>query len=219
VRQGVTRFSFESLALGIALLVAFGALAAPGSRVRLAVTDQVRAATESIWVKANWKSLRLLGQPLGAPTRSEAVLEFADYQCPYCRRMAPLVDSLARAGTLNVRLIHVPIARHRAASGAARAAVCSEAQGRFAQVHRWLMSDSAWMRDTNWVAVATAAGVPNLAEFDRCLGSERTITRLVRDDSVARRLGVRATPTFVSRSSRLVGLISIKDLVKLGARK
>ncbi len=70
----------------------------------------------------------------GSPER--VVVEFSDYQCPYCKQAHQVLDSVVRevGGTLVYR--HMPLTLiHPEAEGAARAAICAERQGRFREMH------------------------------------------------------------------------------------
>lgn len=93
------------------------------------------------------------------------------------------------------------------AEGAARAAICAEFQGRFRQMHSLLMETSEWQEDGEWVSLARWAEVPDVDEFETCLGGNRVERRLLEDRELADALGVTATPTFFHRSGAHVGSI------------
>lgn len=89
-----------------------------------------RAARKAL--ERHWTELADSPDRLGTGTQV-SVVEFLDFQCPYCTAEAATVDSVLTANpdlAIGVRQLPLPI--HPAAEGAARAAVCAEAQGRFA---------------------------------------------------------------------------------------
>jgi len=67
--------------------------------------------------------------------RGETIFEFSDYQCPFCRTSAPLLDQATRRGDLNVVIIHFPLSGHLQARPAALAAICAGDQGAFGGVN------------------------------------------------------------------------------------
>lgn len=80
-----------------------------------------------------WPELASTGSSLGG-TSGVTLVEFSDYECPFCRRTDQAIDSALRRGAFRVVMHHFPIVSiHPAAEGAARAAICAEQQGRFAK--------------------------------------------------------------------------------------
>jgi protein-disulfide isomerase len=161
-----------------------------------------------------WTTLQQSGSPLSESRRGPVLVEFADYQCPYCRSTNSAIDSAVGAGLVTVRYIHFPLAIHPAADGAARTAVCAEAQGRFRQVHSLLMTTVEWQDKESWVNVAKAAGVPDLPQFEYCLYDSSTTVRLDVDRELGQQLHVSGTPTFFTRTGRFSGAISLRDLTR-----
>lgn len=92
--------------------------------------------------------IALNGAPrLGSPTAPFVVIEFSDFECPYCRKFAQEVwpDVKARfveTGQIQVSFRHFPLMKHPHAQAAAEAAVCAERQRRF-----WPMADALFGGD------------------------------------------------------------------------
>src|SRR5207247_456636 len=137
------------------------------------------------------------------------LIEFSDYECPFCRTTDVSLDSLRRSGKVRISYHHLPLSIHPAADGAARAAICAEEQGHFAQVHHELMSTSYWQRDSNWVRVARTAGIRDTLQFSRCLVDSTTTKRIAKDIAIATRLGVNGTPAFFTREKNRQGALSV----------
>src|SRR5262245_40816528 len=89
-----------------------------------------RAVRRSI--AREWNEMVTAGGRLDTGTSTVTLVEFSDYQCPFCRRAHLSLDSLLRDGErIAIVYRHFPLDIHQAASGAAKASICAEAQGRF----------------------------------------------------------------------------------------
>lgn len=167
-------------------------------------------------ITKSWPELRVGGPRRDSTADSVTLVEFSDYECPFCRRMEATIDSAVARRTIALSFHHFPLSIHPGADGAARASICAESQGRFFQMHSRLMTTTQWQRDSNWVREATNSGVHDLQAFRNCLTSDSTRHRLDRDIALAERLKINATPAFVSSTGRVLGAISLVELESLG---
>lgn len=164
-------------------------------------------------------SLDGVGHDEGDPAAPLEVVEFLDFGCTHCARFsAEVLPSLTAefVATGRVRWKYVPIVlgpfRH---SGlAAEAAECAAAQGAFRAMHdRLLASQREWGRTSRPDSVfrAYAAGLPlDASRFGECLGERAMKERVRQHGRLARRYGVRGTPTFVlDRRDRLEGALPL----------
>jgi protein-disulfide isomerase len=139
------------------------------------------------------------------PTASVLVVEFADFQCPACRRFAlnhwPSVQ--ARFGD-SVALVfrHWPQAYHPHAYGAAIAAVCAGQQGRFAHIHNLFYLEQEMIGRKSFLAFAAASGVQDLAAFAKCATGPEARAIVDADIGAARAIGGTGTPTLVINGVR-----------------
>ena len=138
---------------------------------------------------------------LGSPNAPLALVEFADFACPYCRRfheeMLPrLKAAFIDSGRLRYFYKDFPLAQHAHAFGAAVAARCAALQGRY-----WDMVDALYAQQArlgrDFYRAAAARLALDAGAFDRCLGARPVQQAVQHDVAEGRRLGVRATPTFV----------------------
>jgi hypothetical protein len=159
-----------------------------------------RASTpEGLWGRLVADGSRL--GPVGATVR---VVEFVDYECEWCSTVAPIVQRhIERGRDAAIIVRHFPLAPHGAAEGAARAAICAEAQERFPLVHARLFERGDWRNDQDWLRLATEIGLPDVVGFERCLESPETRKRIEWDRSLRRpaQPGAGADPR-TSRSER-----------------
>jgi protein-disulfide isomerase len=141
--------------------------------------------------------------PDDAPVR---VVEFADFQCPYCRANAGLADTLLAEFPDELQFVfkHYPLTRkHENAEPAARASVAAAKQGKFWEMHDRLFS-SGRLGPEDLREHAQAVGL-NMKVFDRSMSSPVLGIVVKRDRALARDLGVSGTPTFFVNGKRVDG--------------
>ena len=127
------------------------------------------------------------------------VVEFIDYECPYCRRGASRVLDVVALEEADIVIRHLPLDRiHPGARSAAAAAICSERHGVFAEAHRRLLMDDDWLEDRDWVAWASSLGIRDTEAFGGCLQDVEIARRIEDDMRLAARLGVTGTPAYVT---------------------
>ena len=148
------------------------------------------------------------GSPAFGPrTAKVTVVEFVDFQCPFCGRYArDTFPRLKRDYGDRVRYVsrQFPLSIHPHARGAAIAAECADDQGGYWRYHRILFANQSSLGRRGLVAHAGTAGL-DLARFRACLSSAAPRRRLSRDEADGRRYGVSATPTFFINGSVLTG--------------
>lgn len=147
------------------------------------------------------------------------IVEFSDYQCPFCRNAHLRIGELSSSLRVGVVYKHLPLtAIHPHAEGAARAAICAEQQGRFREIHDRLFTDRGWEETQAWTTLAFAAGVSDTTSFKECLNSPGTTQRLADDAALAGRLRVQATPTFVGPAGTFVGAPTAESIAQVLSR-
>jgi protein-disulfide isomerase len=142
------------------------------------------------------------GRPaLGDPDAPLTLVEFTDYQCPFCNRFfkntfpglkAKYIDS----GKLRLVIKDLPLAIHANAREAAQAAHCAGEQGKFWPLHDTLYENAGRLEAANLPGYAARAGLEAEA-FRDCLASERHLAAIDGDAAEAGRVGITATPSFV----------------------
>jgi protein-disulfide isomerase len=206
---------------GVILLLLCAFMFRPGGQGYQAVAGWIQERRLNSAITREWGALANGTSRVDSSGHEVLLVEFADYECPFCAQSEPEVEAfLADHPQVGVLYRHFPLRRiHPAAEGAARASVCAEAQGRFREMHRRLFHSSEWQSLRDWASEARSAGVPNLPEFATCLTSPSTTARLAVDESLAVRFAVRATPTFFTLSGTRAGAMSKSDIAAfLGER-
>lgn len=165
--------------------------------------------------------------PLGAPV---VVQVFADFQCPFCKRVEPTLDDLDRAFPGKLRFVwrNLPLPFHQSARPAAIAAL--EARAQRGDAAFWRMHDLLFkgqgtpggLEHDGFVAYASALGL-DAQRFEAALGDGRHDARIAVDEAAASAAGIRGTPTFLVNQFVVTGaqqLGAFKRVVRLAlARK
>lgn len=145
------------------------------------------------------------------------VVEFVDYQCPYCQEAAPIVRSLMLKYQDQVRFVirDFPLpSLHDRAFDAAEAAGCAEEQGKFWPMHDWLYANQDKLTRPAFDQAARSLGLDQTT-FDACLDSHRRLAEIRQDQADGNRAGVVGTPTFFLDGHRLEGVIPSETFEKL----
>lgn len=161
-------------------------------------------------------------------TGSAALVEFTDFECPFCgefaRQTAPAAKQFVASGTLRHVVLNSPLEQiHPHARRAAEAAECAARQGRYWEMHARLFSDRINLDSNGLMQSGKALGLDETT-FAHCLSGEAT-DLITADIAEARRLGVRATPTLflgkvqsdgsIVLMKRIGGAVSIDDLKRI----
>jgi protein-disulfide isomerase/uncharacterized membrane protein len=149
------------------------------------------------------------------------VVEFADYQCPFCRmlhgRLKTLIESYP--GKVNFVRLNLPLDSHEHARGAAFAAVCADEQGKGEPMADLLFSADDLTAEGNR-ASASKLGL-DLATFDRCVDAKSTAARVERESAILRNAGLKGLPTTYVGDEEIVGAQSeetFRDAFERAAR-
>jgi protein-disulfide isomerase len=142
----------------------------------------------------------------GNPEAPVTIVEFSDFQCPYCGRARPTVARIREVYGPNVRWVfrHFPLGFHTSAPKAGEAAVCAGDQGHFWEMHDHLFADQSKLGVADLKAAARAIGL-DAAAFDQCLDSGRHADLVESDTEAGSRYGVSATPAFFINGRPVIG--------------
>lgn len=200
----------------IVLLGTVGLLFRKDGVGRRLIEDWLATRRQVAVLREAWPAYRDGSSRIGTGDGRITVVEFSDYQCPYCRRAQEIIDSaLVLNPSVNIGYRHLPLPSHPLARSAAKVAICAESQNHFSAVNHLLLTTSEWQVDTNWVRLVQAAGITDTISFTSCLASAATTGRLNADIALATQLGIDGTPTFVGPAKVHSGVISIEDLTSM----
>lgn len=156
---------------------------------------------------------------LGNPAAPVTVVEFVDYQCPFCQQAAPSVRRVVAALGDRVRLVlrDFPITElHPGATQSALAAHCVLEQGQdlYWRYHDLLYSNVEGHTPEQLRDWARLAGTDPDA-FDACVANERYLSQVNADLQTGLRVGVQGTPTFFVNGIRIQGALDEKTLTRV----
>lgn len=142
------------------------------------------------------------GQPVrGRPDAPVTVVEFSDFECPFCARFArdvfPAVDrELIATGRVKLIYRDFPLPIHPYAEEAAYAGICADQQGKFWAMHDRMFADQRALDPTSLRQHAKDLGLDSAA-FETCMQSDGPKADIERDKRDGVAAGVRGTPAFL----------------------
>ena len=197
------------------------ALTAVALRREFAPARRETPAVDTARVSA-WAAFSATGQREGLYGAPITLVEFSDFECPYCARLHDDLRTLrARMGdSLAIVFRHFPMQRtHRFALPAAIAAECAGEQGQFQAYRNLLFSRQDSIGLVSWSDLATRAGVVDGARFSRCVQDESPLPRIRTDQLAGDDLGVDATPTILVNDLKLRGYVGLAVLDSIVRRQ
>ena len=132
--------------------------------------------------------------PADAPV---TVVEFSDFQCPYCGREAPVIDRVMKEYEGKVKLVfrNFPLDLHPFAAKAAEAGACAADQGKFWELHDRMFANQQKLGVDDLKGYAKAVGIDQ-SRFDKCLDSGEKKPLVDSDMKAGTEAGVSGTPAF-----------------------
>ena len=137
------------------------------------------------------------GPARGPDAAKVTIVEFSDFQCPFCGREAPVVEKLMKEYDGKVKLVfrHFPLDFHPFAEKAAEAGACAADQGKFWPLHDKMFGNQQKLAVEDLKAYAKESGL-DPAKFDKCLDSGEKKDLVAADQKAGVDAGVNGTPAF-----------------------
>lgn len=148
---------------------------------------------------ADWRGMLSSARLIGSPNAPITLVEFTDFQCPYCRRFnATLLKLRAKyPNAIATAVVHFPLAMHDEADSAARAVECANTAGRFQEAIDFVFAHQDMLGKKPWSYFALGAGIRDTARFVACL-TDSSATPLIQSGiALGAKEKVTATPTIV----------------------
>ena len=143
------------------------------------------------------------------------IVEFSDFQCPYCSRVLPTLTQVMERYPEDVRIVYrnFPLPSHQRASAAAEAALCAQEQGKFWAYHDKLFENSRALSDDQLKDHAKKLEL-DVPAFEQCQSEERFEEQIQNDVREARAAGVTGTPAFFVNGVLLSGARPAADFYR-----
>jgi protein-disulfide isomerase len=174
-------------------------------------------------------SVNVLLEPLrlkvgmeGSPSRGPkeapvTIVEFSDFQCPYCSLLAGTLRELMSKYGNGVRLVYrqFPLVQiHPFAEKAAEASLCAADQNRFWELHDLMFQTQDKLKEDDLRAKAAQLGMDKTL-FDTCLGSGKYASKVVQDEREGISLGIGSTPAIFINGRFFSGALPLSELTRL----
>jgi len=158
---------------------------------------QVETAYRGRFAPDQVKNIDLDGSPSkGSTGAAVVVVEFADFECPHCGAMRPVIDDAFKRFDPQMRFVfkNFPLSMHQYAEKAARAAVAAYKQNKFWEMHEQLFEHQQQLEPSNVEGLAKALGL-DMPRFIQDRDSEATADFVTRDRKQGEGLEISSTPT------------------------
>jgi protein-disulfide isomerase len=134
------------------------------------------------------------------------MIEFSDFQCPYCLRANPTVEQVLKTYGDKIRFVyrHYPLPGHPNARPAAEAAACAGDQGKFWPYHDRLFANPSKLSDADLKQAAADLGL-DAGKFNSCVDTHKFRAQVDADMKAGEEAGVNGTPAFFINGRSISG--------------
>lgn len=158
---------------------------------------------------------------IGAKDAPITIVEFSDFQCPYCRMGAYTLNAVLKRNPGKVRVVFrnfpldpscnplIKSSGHPVACEAARAVVCGHQQGKFEPVYEELFDRQAELAKARPTEVAKASAGVDGEALTACMAANETALAVSRDIEEGKQLNIQSTPTFFINGRKVEGLYPV----------
>jgi protein-disulfide isomerase len=179
--------------------------------------DEIATTYRERFDPATVREIPIDGSPVIGPDGARITLvEFADFECPACGRLEPILEHILEQHPQDVRLIYkfYPLTQlHHHAEDAARAGIAAMMQGRFWEMHHVMYRNQEELRHADLERYAHDLGI-DVSRFKQDMTSQATSDRLLRDQTLETQLRLDHTPTlFMDGRPVDLGKVDIEELV------
>ncbi len=178
-------------------------------RKALAASPLVKSAGDRNRMLLDPVEISIAGSPAKGPANAKiTIVEFSDFQCPYCIKAIGHLDAALKAFPKDVRLVykHFPLDSHGQARMAAQASLAAEQQGKFWPMHDRLYAQSRQISRMNVLNWAKELGM-DMPKFVAALDSAVVKGQVDRDVADGDRIGVQGTPTVFLNGKKYQGAL------------
>lgn len=149
----------------------------------------------------------------GSPEAKVHIVEFSDFQCPYCKQSYPIVEQLINEYGQRIHFVYrdFPIPSHAYARKAAEAAECAQEQNQFWQIHNLIFDNQAKMAVVDLKSYAQKLNL-DMIKFNSCLDSGKYAPEVEADFKDGLAAGVRGTPTFFINGQMIFGSVPREEM-------
>jgi protein-disulfide isomerase len=145
---------------------------------------------------------------LGGENAKVTVIEFSDFQCPFCAKGAEVITELKKkyGNKIKIAFKNFPLPFHQHAQGAAEAGLCVHESDpkKFWAFHDEMFKDQAGLDEAGLKAKAQKVGA-DMKAYDACVGAKKFAAKVNADMEEGKKVGVKSTPTFFVNGKMING--------------
>jgi predicted DsbA family dithiol-disulfide isomerase len=179
--------------------------------------EQVEQLYKSRFDPTAVKTIDVAGSPTKGPLDHPKVVmvEFADFECPFCQKIAPMLDATWEKHQADVLFVYkfLPLAMHPHGEISARAAIAAANQGKFWPMHDLLFANQKALERPDLDKYAQQLGL-DMQKFKADFDSDATTQRIAADRALADQLGIRGTPTLYIDGRQFEGRGSFDEWIE-----
>jgi len=157
------------------------------------------------------------GPAIGPMGAAVTIVEFSDYECPFCQRAEPIIEQVLEQYEGKVRFVyrHFPLENiHPNAKPASVAAFCAGEQGKFWEYHALVFEAPDGLEADGLAKYAAALGLDG-ESFEACLGSDAATAAVQEDMQAGSSAGVTGTPAFFINGIPLKGAQPVSEFQRI----
>ena len=139
------------------------------------------------------------------------IVEFSDFQCPYCKKGSDTMKDVAKKYGSKVQYFFrdFPLSFHERGKPAANAARCASEQGKFWQFHDKLFDDQKKLADEDFIALGKSLGL-DMSKFEPCVKENKMMGEVEKDMQAGENAGVSGTPAYFVNGIFMSGALPMK---------
>ncbi len=164
--------------------------------------------------KQKWDELLDGGHTIGSKDAPVTLIEFSDFQCPYCGMFEKVLEQYRKDHPGQIRLImyNYPLRQHPQAVTAAEAAECVSHMGDYPRFHNLLFKNQQKFPSQPFDSLAKLAGVTDLSALHGCMKDTTTINAIRQQIVMGNSVDLFQTPTIIINRAYYSGALSYKEL-------
>ena len=181
-----------------------------GLQARAQLVDELKAKSSGVKVMLDpprYTVATTAADPVrGVASAPVTIIEFSDYQCPFCARVNPALEQVRKTYGDKVKIVFkdFPLPNHPQAPKAAEAAHCAGEQGTYWELHDHMFANQRALNVPELKQYAATLGL-DAAKFNQCLDSGKHAGLVAAGTAQGERMGVNSTPTLYINGRPLIG--------------
>jgi protein-disulfide isomerase len=179
--------------------------------------EQIEKMYKGRFDTSGLKNVPIDGSPVKGPEGAPiTIVEFADFECPHCGEVAPMLDKVVETHKNDVRMVFkfYPLPGHPHADIAARAAVAAMNQNKFWEMHHALFTNQRHLEQTDLDSYAKELGI-EVSRFHADIQASATADRIAKDKKLGEDLQIGGTPTIFINGRLFDGRQDLNEWISL----